>query len=221
MSKLGITTISIPGYGGQPLPNRLFQHEQAAGLGIILPGLRYTCDMPLLYYLTQALLNQDYDVLQLHSDYTTETMKALSPPDRLNVMVADAQAALEASFPNKGYSQLILAGKSIGTLPLAMLVSSEMVSEAACIWLTPLLHYPFVVDAALQHAGPALFIASRADETFEPDSMQQIKMLPGVKTVLFEEADHSLLSPGNTLKSIDIIGEVVHSYTDFLEGLTH
>jgi hypothetical protein len=221
MSKLGITSIPILGFCGQPVPNRLYKHEQAAGLALIFPGLRYTCDMPLLYYLTQVLLDQGYDVLQLHSDYTTETIKALSPAERLNVMVADAQAALETIYPDKGYTKLILAGKSIGTLPLAMLISSGALPDAACIWLTPLLHYPFVVDAALQHTGHALFIASRADETFEPDSMEQIKNQPNTNVLVFEEADHSLLSHGNTLTSIEIIGQVVHAYIKFLEGLLH
>lgn len=219
MSKLRITSISVLGFGSQPVPSRLYKHEQATGLALIFPGLRYTCDMPLLYYLTQALLDQGYDVLQLHSDYTTETIKALSPAERLNVMVADAQAALETAYSNRGYSKLILAGKSIGTLPLAMLISSGAVPDADCIWLTPLLHYPFVVDAALQHMGHALFIASRADETFEPDSMEQIKHQSGANVLVFEEVDHSLLSQGNTLTSIEIIGQVVHAYIEFLEGL--
>jgi len=219
MSNLGITSIPIPGFGGQPVPNRFYKHEHPTGLALILPGLRYTCEMPLLYYLTQILLNRGMDVMQLHSDYTTEAMKALSPTERLQVMVTDAQAAFEAAYPGKGYAKLILAGKSIGTLPLAMLISSGEVAEAACIWLTPLLHYPFVVDSALQHAGSALFIASRADETFEPESMEQIKCQPKAQALIFDAADHSLLIPGDTLQSIEILKQVVHAYTAFTDGL--
>jgi len=175
--------------------------------------------MPLLYYLTQVILNSGIDVLQLHSDYTTETIKALSPAERLQVMMTDAQVALDTAFPGNGYSQLILAGKSIGTLPMAMLISSGAVAEAACIWLTPLLHYPFVVDAALQHSGSALFVASRADETFEPESMEQIQNQPNSQALIFEEADHSLLSPGNALRSLEILNQIVQAYTKFVEGL--
>lgn len=219
MSTLGITSLNITGYNSQPLSNRLFKHEQPTGIALIFPGFRYTCDMPLLYYLTQVLLNQAIDVLQLQPDYTTEAIKALSPTERLQVMVTDAQAAFEAVYPNKGYAKLILAGKSIGTLSLAMLISSGTIPEAACIWLTPLLHYPFLVDAAWQHTGPALFIASRSDETFEPESMEQIQNRPNTKTLVFEEADHSLLFPGDVLKSTDILRQVVHAYTDFVGGL--
>jgi hypothetical protein len=219
MSSLGITSLHMTGYNGQPIPNRYYKHEQAAHLAIIFPGLRYTCDMPLLYYLTQVLLNRGIDVLQLNSDYTIESVKALQPAERLQVMVTDAQAALEAAFPEKGYSSLILAGKSIGTLPLAMLLASGAAAQAACIWLTPLLHYPFVVDSALQHSGPSLFVASRADETFEAESMALLKKQKNIKAILFDEADHSLLIPGDIVKSLVIMEQVVHAYSDFVGSL--
>jgi hypothetical protein len=219
MSSLGITSLQMTGYNGQPIPNRFFKHEQASTLALIFPGLRYTCDMPLLYYLTQVLLNNGIDVLQLNSDYTTESIKALQPAERLQVMVADAQSALETAFPDKGYLNLILAGKSIGTLPLALLLASGAATEAACIWLTPLLHYPFVVDSALQHSGPALFVASQADETFEAESMALIKKQKKIKAILSEEADHSLLIPGDIFKSLEIMDQVVHAYSDFVGSL--
>lgn len=219
MSSLGITSIQIQGFNGHPVPNRLFKHEESTALAIIFPGLRYSCDMPLLYYLNQVMLNQGIDVLQLNSDYTTEAIKALPPTERLQVMVTDAQAALMTAFPNMGYTNLILAGKSIGTLPLAMLISSGTVPEASCIWITPLLHYPFVVDAALQHAGSSLFIGSKADETFEPENMELIKKKKNVRAIVFNGADHSLLIPGDVLKSLNILDQVVHAYSDFVECL--
>jgi hypothetical protein len=219
MSSLGITSLQMTGYKGQLIPNRFFKHEQASALALIFPGLRYTCDMPLLYYLTQVLLNKGIDVLQLNSDYTTESIKALEPAERLQVMVTDTQAALETAFPDKGYLNLILAGKSIGTLPLALLLASGAAAEAACIWLTPLLHYPFVVDSALQHSGPALFVASQADETFEAESMELIKKQKNIKAIIFEEADHSLLIPGEIFKSLEIMDQVVHACSDFVGSL--
>lgn len=219
MSSIGITSLTISGYHHQPVPNRFFKHEHAKGLALVFPGLRYTCDMPLLYYLTQVFLNQDLDVLQLHTDYTIEPIKSLSPSERLQVMGSDAQAALEAIYTNGGYPKLVIAGKSIGTLQLAMLLSSVMPADLACIWITPLLHYPTVVDAALQHSGPALFIASRADETFEPESMEQINSQPNNQSLLIEEADHSLLIPGDALRSVEIMAQVVQCYHSFVSGL--
>jgi hypothetical protein len=219
MSSLGITSLHLIGYNDQPIPNRYFKHEQASHLALIFPGLRYTCDMPLLYYLTQVFLNHGFDVVQINSDYTTESVKALQPAERLQVMVTDAQAALATAFPGNGYSYLTLAGKSIGTLSLAMLLASGASAEAACIWLTPLLHYPFVVDSALQHLGPELFIASQADETFELESMELIKKQKNIKATVFEDGDHSLLISGDTFKSLDIMNQVVHAYSDFVESL--
>ena len=219
MSSMGITSLSITGFNRQPVPNRYFKHEYSTGLALIFPGLRYTCDMPLLYYLTQVFLDHDLDVLQLQTDYTTEPMKTLSPEERLQAMVSDAQAAFEAVYPNGGYPKLVIAGKSIGTLQLAMLLSSAVPADLACVWITPLLHYPIVVDAALQHAGSALFVASRADETFESESMAQIQSQPNNQSLLIEEADHSLLIPGNTHRSVEILEQIVHTYFIFVHGL--
>ena len=219
MSSLGITSLPLIGYNDQPIPNQYFRHEQASHLALIFPGLRYTCDMPLLYYLTQVFLDHGIDVLHINSDYTTESVKALQPAERLQVMVTDAQAALATAFPGNGYTNLILAGKSIGTLSLAMLLASGAAAQAACIWLTPLLHYPFVVDSAVQHPGPELFIASQADETFEIESMELIKKQKNVKTAVFEDGNHSLLISGDTFKSLDMINQVVHAYADFVENL--
>lgn len=219
MSSMGIASLSITGFNRQTVPNRFFKHEHSTGLALIFPGLRYTCDMPLLYYLTQVFLDRDLDVLQLQTDYTLEPIKSLSPIERLQAMGSDAQAAFEAIYPNGGYPKLIIAGKSIGTLQLAMLLSSAVPADLACVWITPLLHYPTVVDAALQHAGAALFVASRADETFEPESMAQIQSQPNNQSLLLEEADHSLLIPGNTLRSVEILSQVVQSYNAFVHQL--
>jgi hypothetical protein len=51
-----ITTLSQSDFSHN-VPNTFFHQEINNGhLALILPGLNYTCDMPLLYYATQIML---------------------------------------------------------------------------------------------------------------------------------------------------------------------
>jgi hypothetical protein len=64
-SKFSIRDLAIFRQDNKPVANRFFQQtEQTNSLGIILPGLRYTCDKPLLHYATQVLLSHNTDVIR-------------------------------------------------------------------------------------------------------------------------------------------------------------
>jgi hypothetical protein len=96
-----------------------------------------------------------------------------------------------------------------------MLLSSE--HRETVDLANPLLHYPFVVDATATIGQ--LFLASRADETFEAEGMELIKRQKDTTAFIFEAADHSLLIPGDIIGSLKILDQVVHAYSDFLESL--
>jgi hypothetical protein len=214
-----ISTLPISGFRDETVPNKFYMQPNPAGIALILPGLRYTCDMPLLYFLTQTLLDRHFDVIQLHTDYTVETLQTLTPAEQLNRITADAQAAIEVAYQNCPGKNMIVAGKSIGTLPIAMLMSTGVIPQAACIWLTPLCKYPFVVDAALHYAGPAMLIASQGDETFDEEGIAQIQHQTQIEVLVFDKANHSLLIPGETLQSLGILEKVVEAYGTFLDRL--
>jgi len=71
MTEIRILSIPISGYNSTTVPNRFFQQTGAARtLAVVLPGLNYTCDMPLLYYPSRLLVEHGADVLQVQADYT-------------------------------------------------------------------------------------------------------------------------------------------------------
>ena len=217
MPTVEITTISIRGYGGRSVPNRLFRQAGAQRLALILPGLRYTCDMPLLFYTARLMIQRGAAVLQVHSDYTQAAYQSAPGSEQGRWLAEDTQAAYQAGLAADDFRELILIGKSIGTLALASLVAGGV--EAPGIWLTPLLHQPRLVEAALQQKGPALFIGSSSDPTFDLAQMQRIQAAGKGEGLVIPGADHSLEIPGDVLASLEIMRQVVERILAFLNQL--
>jgi len=121
-----VSSLSITASGGQPLANSFLQGEPPGRcLAVMLPGIRYTADMPLLYYTTQVLQYHGVDVLQLHPDYDTPAFQKAPVKERLSRMTHDTRAGLEAGLAAGSYRQVVLAGKSIGTLSMALLLDAS------------------------------------------------------------------------------------------------
>src|SRR5512144_3131343 len=124
MADTRILSLPILGYNSTDVPNRFFQQTRAAReLAVLLPGLNYTCDMPLLYYPARLLVERGADVLQVHADYTLPAFQSKERVEQVAWLGQDAQAAVQVCMRQRPYERLILIGKSIGTLGLAYLVT--------------------------------------------------------------------------------------------------
>ena len=214
-----MSELEIHGYKGRRVENRFFQQEKATQtLGLIYPGLRYTSDMPLLYYTTRLLTGRGSDVLQLWADYTTSDYQSQSQEQRAAWLRADGQALLRASQKQRNYSELVLIGKSIGTLILTeLIIHGDMPKNSTLIWLTPLLHLEHVVEAARQPRGPALFIGGGQDPSYTQEGVAQLKQVPEVTTLTIEGANHSLEIPGDVPRSLRAMEEILRAITNFLD----
>lgn len=213
-----ITSLTINGLGGRVVPNRFFRCRDGAGaLAVLFPGLRYTCDMPLLYYPTRLLLQRGADVLQLHTDYTSSKFQDLTRLEQAAIIGDDALTAVKVGLAERQYKILVLMGKSIGTLALAQLVASGLNLEPAVIWLTPLLHQPLLVNAALQARGAALFICGTGDSTYHAAALAQICQQTAAQALLLENANHSLETPGDVAHSLQMMQQILQAEMAFLD----
>lgn len=215
MPDLNIISLSISGYAGNPLPNRFFRQEGAMTLALLFPGLRYSCDMPLLYYPLKLLLERGTEVLQVRADYTLPAYLSLSPGERAAWLAADARAALQVARVQGKYTRLVLVGKSIGTVALASLVPHE--PDAVAIWLTPLLGNPQVVAAAEGSRGAALFVAGTSDDLYHAPALEKIRLATQAETLLIEGGDHSLEIAGDFNASLNALVKVMGAIDGFLE----
>ncbi len=212
------STLPIRASNGLPLANRFFRRSHPTNrLALVLPGINYTADMPLMYYTTQVLQFHGADVLQLRPDYQAPAFQNTPVEGRLSWMANDMRAGLAAGLAAGSYQQVILAGKSIGTLSMALLLAqSSGLDPSVTVWLTPLLHDPLVVKAALAHGGPSFFMASSGDKTFDPQAMQSIQDHTRAQAWIAEGADHSLEIPGDPLQSLSLLLAGMQALSAFL-----
>ena len=216
--QFNITSLEIAGDQDRPVANQFIRQADASEkLAIIYPGLRYSPDKPLLYYTTELLLSRGYDVLQLWSNYRTSAFNELSQAEQTVQLIQDGQALLNFGIQSGTYTQLLLCGKSLGTLTMAFILNEEIEKiEPTTVWFTPLIHLPPVSDAILKIEAPAFVAGSLADSTFSSGPIDQIKSISSTKSFITDHADHSLEVPGDTLKSLQILNQVMVKLSKFI-----
>jgi len=216
--KYEVGSLEIPGVQGHSVQNLYFQQMEASDrLVLMYPGLRYSCDKPLLYYTTELLLERGYDVLQLRANYRTPEFKDLSQADQTIQLIEDGKALLNAGRQEKPYSDLILIGKSLGTLAMAFILSEDRdLLNVKTIWLTPLMHLTPVSQTALELTGPAFIAGSETDPTFESEPVTRIQSKSNVILHIIQHANHSLEIPGDPLRSLQILTLVIENLKSFL-----
>jgi len=221
MPQIQYTSLEIVTPSGRTVPNHLLKPAgPARSLMVVFPGLNYSCDNPLLYYISRLAVQRSADVLQLWARYTDRQFQSLSEADQLKWLLEDARSLIEAARKNGSYERLVLVGKSIGTLTLAALFDqARELSATPAIWLTPLFHQPAVLKSALHTRGRALFIDGSADPSYDAEAMQQVELLDTAQVVLIQEADHSLEIAGDLLRSLKVLRGIVETAASFLDGI--
>jgi hypothetical protein len=212
-------TLEIVGDQGDLVPNQLI-HQQSSSkmLAVLFPGMRYTCDKPLLYFTTELLLAKGYDVLQLWANYRDDTFEQLSQAEQTIRLVSDGQALFNAGQQFGKYEKTLLCGKSLGTLIMAFILNLDQdFPNLQTIWLTPLLNLPPVSESILKNQSPVFIAGSLSDFTFNSGPYDQIGSNTNITSFIIEEADHSLEVPGDTLQSINILDTVIRKISDFVD----
>ena len=122
MPKFTITSLPISGYQDKPVPNTFFRQDgEAQHVAVVLPGIGYTADMPVLYYPATLLREAGADVLQVKYAYTLDpAFQRADDSERLRWLQADVAAAWQAVSEQRPYTRVSLVGKSLGTRAMAL-----------------------------------------------------------------------------------------------------
>jgi hypothetical protein len=166
---------------------------------VVLPGVRYFSQAPLLWFAREAALAAGWSALEL-------TERAPADADPFTWMRERAVSALAATDAD----HVVVVGKSLGS------VAAPLVAERAlpAIWLTPLLVRPDVVSALKTAQAPALLVGSSKDPTWADGERPQSDLL---QIVELDGLDHSLQVEGDPLASLEVLGQVTQRVTAFLE----
>jgi hypothetical protein len=212
--------LDIAGYQGRPVPNEFVRPEAGANrLAIFLPGFAYTCDMPLFYYAERLCLALGIDVLRVEYAYNT-VPGFLSLPDGETDrwLAADVTAAYRAALAQGPYRELILIGKSIGTVAMASLLTMDdrFADPVRAVWLTPAFRLPNLTVQMTRCPDPSLIVIGDVDHHYDPAALARLREATNPEVLVISGADHSLEIRGDLAASITALGQTMQTVEHFL-----
>ena len=179
----------------------MLQHEgDASRCAVILPGIRYFSQAPLLWFAREAAQAGGWSVVEVDE-------RAPRDQEPFEWMRGQAERALEAAA---GAELIVVIGKSLGS------VAATLVSGPA-IWLTPLLDRPEVAEAIGSATAPTLLVGSSADPTWAGGAVPENA---SVEVLELEGLDHSLQVSRDPIASVDVLRDVTARVGAFLERLS-
>lgn len=217
---ISFKSLSISDYHGAPLSNTFMQQDQTTRqLGVVLPGQGYTAHMPVLYYPTSLLVNRGADVLCVEYDYYRKpAFSKASGIERSRWLFADAMAALEVGLAQRAYEQIVLIGKSLGTLAMGHLITTDArLAQSPCIWLTPLVRNETLRQQIAQAKPRSLFVIGTADSHYDPACLTEVVEATQGQSLTIEGADHSLEIAGSIPELLRALERVVQAVATFLD----
>jgi hypothetical protein len=179
----------------------VLQHEgDPSRRAVILPGIRYFSQAPLLWFAREAAQAREWAVVEVDE-------RAPADEEPFGWMRAQAKRALEVAA---GAEQVVVIGKSLGS-------SAVPLVTGPAIWLTPLLDRDEIVAALESATAPTLLVGSPADPTWGdgrvPDN-------PSLDVLELDGLDHSLQVSGDPLASLDVLRRVTERVDAFLGALS-
>jgi hypothetical protein len=197
-------TLDVRGYRDEPLVHAYMQHEPAvSALGLMLPGKGYGITAPGLLYSAHVLSELGFDTFALETRYQTTAFQAVPQREALEWLKADAQAAYQAAWDARPYTQLCIVAKSLGTVGLTLLLSSgTLPAQARFVWLTPLLSRPELLEQMLLTAARSLVVIGNQDPEYHPVRLEALAAA-GAQLLVLGGADHSFRVSGDTVAFLD------------------
>jgi len=181
-----------------PCAGLLHEHDPDRCV-VVLPGMQYTTQAPLLWFAREVAAARGWSVLEVLG----------SLPEGAEPFAWARDRARRALDYVASATELAVVGKSLAS-GAAGLVADRVLPA---VWLTPLLDQARVVDDLSRAPRPALLIGGSADETWRPDALADSGLL---QIVQLDGLDHSLQRPGDPPASLGALRAVTERIDAFL-----
>jgi hypothetical protein len=167
---------------------------------VILPGIRYFSQAPLLWFAREAAQSGGWSVVEVDE-------RAPGGEEPFGWMRGQAERAIaEASAA----ATVAVVGKSLGS------VAATLWSGPA-VWLTPLLDRVEIAEALRATTSPTLIVGSPADPSWGEGTVPEN---PALEVLELPGLDHSLQVSGDPAASLDVLREVTARVASFFERLS-
>lgn len=193
------------------LRKREFMSERK--LAVIFPGIGYHKDKPLLYYSTKLVQNFGYEIM--HIDYHDLPGRLRGNRELMEkaVKIAYGQASEQlASTDLSGYEDILLIGKSIGTVVLSKYASDHGI-KAGQIWYTP------VEETFLFASAETVAFIGEADPMSDINRVLEAAKEKNVRLYTYPGGNHSL-ECGDVDTDIANLREVMKITEQFIKHRT-
>ena len=164
---------------------------------MLLPGVRYFSQAPLLWFAREAAQARGWSAVEVDE-------RAPGDEEPFEWMRGQARAALDATDAEL----TVVVGKSLGS------AAAPMIGERPAVWLTPLLVRPEIAEAIGSAPAPALLIGSLADPTWNDGNVPDN---PALEVLELDGLDHSLQVSGDPLASLDALRTVTERVGAFYD----
>jgi hypothetical protein len=168
---------------------------------VLLPGVRYFSQAPLLWFAREAAEAAGWSVLEVSE-------RAPAGQEPFEWILERAEGALNATSA----TQVALVGKSLGSAAAPLATQRAL----PAVWLTPLLIRPEVLAALGATDRPTLIVGSPADPSWGNGDLPENEAL---EVMELDDLDHSLQREGDPLGSIDVLRTVTERVAGFFERL--
>jgi pimeloyl-ACP methyl ester carboxylesterase len=172
---------------------------------VVVPGLFYSADGPLLMYAGLAVERRGGSVRRI-----SWTVPRFGTDDDERAWVADrVTEAVDAVAAATGVAAPVVIGKSLGSLAAPVAAGRWL----PAVWLTPVLTDEPTVAALRRAAAPCLLIGGTADKVW--DGRLARSLTPHVLEI--DGADHGMFVPGRLSASAEVLGQVTTAVENFLD----
>lgn len=183
-------------------------------LAILLPGLNYNCDMPLLYYATEHLYERDVDTLRVDFAYNRdETFLAETDENRLEWLQEDGRAAIDYGVQLGEYDRITIIGKSLGTISMGW--ANPIDKPVRMAWLTPSIGGAGLRAQMVNCKHPSFCLIGTKDRVY---SEALIEELANMEVAVIDGADHGFSHADGTAASVRVVLEAVEALTNWLDA---
>ncbi len=208
-------SFSITGYQNRPIACDLLKPSPSAiRLALIMPGGGYNVDRPLLYFATEVLLQRNYQVLNVHTNYSRfqayQDLASRKDGEAMTQLLRQESVAIAHALENLKINPTIIIGKSAGTYAMTQLV--PRFHAKSCVWLTPWLRDQWFTLKSVD--SNHLVVIGDADPYYEeakPNLPSHAKIILG--------ADHSLEIANNISESIVVLRVVTEMICNHIDGV--
>lgn len=194
---------------GVEVSSPLFRHDPPSErLLIVLPGRGYTVVHPALFHLRYVALENGWDVLAV--SYGFQNSDGDFRPEQFPLLQQDVALATAPAL-TRGYRQVCVAGKSLGT-PLAVdLARGLKAARVSLLLLTPVSGVMQALDGIR-----TLAVIGTGDPLYSPEMVRLTEGDAHVDWLVYEALNHALLVEDDWRASLAALGQIMDACEQFL-----